>query len=48
MTVRDIQRHLHELYRIEVPPDLISRALRYADGSARGLLHHQKRHSQRR
>jgi putative transposase len=25
MTVRDIQRHLHELYRVEVSPDLISR-----------------------
>jgi len=25
MTVRDIRRHLHELYRVEVSPDLISR-----------------------
>jgi len=25
MTVREIQAHLHELYRVEVPPDLICR-----------------------
>ena len=25
MTVREIQSHLHELYRVEVSPDLISR-----------------------
>ena len=25
MTVREIQGHLHELYRVEVSPDLISR-----------------------